>query len=135
MLYKPELSAGSHQLQYIVTDKDGNKDTLTNNVYISYDFAVRNLFNYPNPMQGDTYFTFDLFASEAPQSCVIKIYTVAGRLIKEVKAPARVGFNHIYWDGKDGDGETIANGIYLYKLILEGSGKTETSIQKLAVLK
>jgi hypothetical protein len=29
----------------------------------------------------------------------------------------------------------MANGIYLYKLILEGSGKTETSIQKLAILR
>lgn len=135
VLYKPELSAGAHLLQYYGTDKDGNRDTLIDNVYISYDFAVRNLFNYPNPMQGDTYFTFDLFASEAPQSCVIKIFTVAGRLVRDVKAPARVGFNQVYWDGKDGDGETMANGIYLYKLILEGSGKTETSIQKLAILK
>ncbi len=135
VLFKPELSAGARLLQYYVTDKEGNKDTLHNNVYVSYDFTVRNLFNYPNPMQGDTYFTFDLFAPESPQSCVIKIFTVAGRLIKDVKAPARVGFNQIYWDGKDNDGETIANGIYLYKLILEGNGKTETSIQKLAVLK
>ncbi len=133
--YKPELPAGLHQLKYFGTDKNDHKDTLLNNIYISYDFAVRNLFNYPNPMQGETYFTFDLFSPEPPQSCTIKIYTVAGRLIREVKAPAVVGFNQIYWDGKDGDGETMANGIYLYKLILEGMGKTETSIQKLAILK
>ena len=135
VLYKPELSAGTHLLQYYGTDKDGNRDTLIDNAYVSYDFAVRNLFNYPNPMQGDTYFTFDLFASEAPQSCLIKIFTVAGRHVRDVRGSARVGFNQIYWDGKDGDGETMANGIYLYKLILEGSGKTETSIQKLAILK
>ncbi|HMR00642.1 MAG TPA: C25 family cysteine peptidase, partial [Ignavibacteria bacterium] len=135
VLYKPELSAGTHLLQYYGTDKDGNRDTLIDNAYVSYDFAVRNLFNYPNPMQGDTYFTFDLFASEAPQSCLIKIFTVAGRHVRDVTGSARVGFNQIYWDGKDGDGETMANGIYLYKLILEGSGKTETSIQKLAILK
>ena len=135
VLYKPELTAGTHLLQYYGTDKDGNRDTLIDNAYVSYDFAVRNLFNYPNPMQGDTYFTFDLFASEAPQSCLIKIFTVAGRHVRDVRGSARVGFNQIYWDGKDGDGETMANGIYLYKLILEGSGKTETSIQKLAILK
>jgi len=135
VLYKPELSAGSHLFEYWGKDKDGNKDSTHGNAYVSYDFAVRNLFNYPNPMQGNTYFTFDLFAPDSPGSCVIKIYTVAGRLIKEVKSPAHVGFNQIYWDGMDNDGETIANGIYLYKLILEGNGKTETSIQKLAVLK
>lgn len=135
VLYKPEMTAGAHMLEYWGRDKDGNRDSTSDNVYVSYDFAVRNLFNYPNPMQGQTYFTFDLFAPEPPSSCIIKIYTVAGRLVREVKAGARVGFNQIYWDGKDGDGETMANGIYLYKLILEGSGKTETSIQKLAILK
>lgn len=135
VLYKPQLSAGAHLLQYYGTDKDGNRDTLLNNVYVSHDFAVRNLFNYPNPMQGETHFTFNLFAPEPPRSCAIKIYTVAGRLIKEIFTPANVGFNSIYWDGKDSDGENIANGIYLYKLILEDSGKIETSIQKLAVLK
>lgn len=133
--YKPELTAGAHVIQYIGTDKEGNRDTLTNNVYVSYDFTIRELYNYPNPMQGQTHFTFVLFAADAPESCRIKIYTVAGRLIKDISSPARVGFNQIYWDGRDNDGETMANGIYLYKLILEGSGKTETAIQKLAILR
>jgi len=133
--YNPVLSAGSHILQYIGSDKDANRDTLTNNVYVSYDFTIRELYNYPNPMQGQTHFTFVLFAADAPESCRIKIYTVAGRLIKDISSPARVGFNQIYWDGRDNDGETMANGIYLYKLILEGSGKTETAIQKLAILR
>ncbi|MCI0450329.1 MAG: C25 family cysteine peptidase [Chlorobi bacterium] len=133
--YKPILSEGSHQLQYIGGDKDGNRDTVINDVYVSYAFTVKNLFNYPNPMRSDTYFTFNLFSSKAPQSCKIKIFTVAGRLIKDISAPAKVGFNHIYWDGKDNDGENMANGIYLYKLILEDEGKIETSIQKLAILR
>lgn len=133
--YKPDLGDGAHLFQYYGADKDGNKDTVVNNAYVSHDFAVRNLFNYPNPMTSDTYFTFDLFAADSPEKCSIKIFTVAGRLIKDINSPARVGFNRIYWDGKDNDGETMANGIYLYKLILEGGGKTETSIQKLAILR
>jgi hypothetical protein len=133
--YKPELTEGSHILQYIGGDKDGNRDTVRHDVYVSYAFQVRDLYNYPNPMMGETYFTFNLFSSEAPQSCKIKIYTVAGRLIKDITAPARVGFNQIYWDGRDNDGETMANGIYLYKLILEDAGKMTSSIQKLAILR
>jgi hypothetical protein len=135
IIYKPELTAGMHLLQYFGQDKDNNRDTLVHNVYISYDFNVRNLYNYPNPTRGETHFTFDLFAPEPPQKCIIKIYTVTGRLIKEISSSGKVGFNAIYWDGKDSDGEHIANGIYLYKLILEGNSKTETAIQKLAVLK
>lgn len=135
VVYKPVLSEGNHLLQYIGGDREGNRDTVRNDVAVSYAFQVRDLYNFPNPMMGETYFTFNLFAADAPQSCKIKIYTVAGRLIKDISAPARVGFNQIYWDGHDNDGETMANGIYLYKLILEDAGKTESSIQKLAILR
>ncbi len=86
-------------------------------------------------MRNDTYFTFELAGEKPPVSCRIRIYTVAGRLIKELKELARIGFNNIYWDGRDNDGEHIANGIYLYKLILSDNNKTETSVQKLAILK
>lgn len=134
--FHPELQAGEHKLQYIGKDKKGNyADTVTHLVNISKDFVVKNLINYPNPMINDTYITFILYAEKNPASCKIKIYTVAGRLIKEIDENARVGFNEIHWDGKDNDGETIANGIYFYKLILEDNGKLETSIEKIAVLK
>jgi hypothetical protein len=133
--YKPTLSEGSHIFQYIGSDREGNRDTVRNDASVTNAFQVRDLYNYPNPMQGETYFTFNLWSSESAQKCTIKIYTVAGRLIKEISAQASVGFNQIYWDGRDNDGETMANGIYLYKLILEDEGKTTTSIQKLAILK
>ena len=76
-----------------------------------------------------------LYSEKSPPVCKIKIYTVAGRLIKEIDAHAIVGFNSIYWDGRDGDGDNIANGIYLYKLIIQDGDKNTTSIQKLAKLK
>jgi hypothetical protein len=133
--YTPTFSEGPHHIQYIGGDKDGNRDTLIHDVTVSNAFNVKNLYNYPNPMRSDTYFTFILLAAQAPQKCSIKIYTVAGRLIKDINAPAKVGFNQIYWDGRDNDGEYMANGIYLYKVILEDQGKTESVIQKLAILR
>jgi flagellar hook assembly protein FlgD len=60
---------------------------------------------------------------------------VAGRLIKTIDTPLNIGYNQIYWDGRDADGDYIANGVYLYKLIIEGNSKKETSLQKLVVLK
>jgi hypothetical protein len=134
--YHPVLQEGPHIFKYIGADKNGNfADTLINNVYVSYGFNVRNLYNYPNPMKNDTYFTFDFYSDKNPPGCRIKIYTVAGRLIKEIQAAVKVGFNQIYWDGRDNDGESMANGIYLYKIILEDASRTETSIQKLAILR
>ena len=133
--YKPELDAGNYNFYFIGENQNGKRAGDTLNANVSNAFSIKYLYNFPNPMKDITNFTFMLFAPVTPQSCRIKIYTVAGRLIKEIIAPAKVGFNQIYWDGHDADGETIANGIYLYKIIIDDAGKTETSIQKLAVLK
>lgn len=68
----------------------------------------------------------------------IKIYTVAGRLIKEINIPPselRNNFNRIFWDGRDEDGDLLANGVYLYKIIATLSGKSFTDIQKLAIVR
>ena len=43
--------------------------------------------------------------------------------------------NKIYWDGKDADGDNLANGVYFYKLIMKDDDKTEESIHKMAILK
>lgn len=134
--FYPALNEGEHNFKFIGADKNNNPaDTLSLRTNVSFAFIVKDLYNFPNPMRGETCFTFNLFAEKNPQNCRVKIYTVAGRLIKEIFSPANVGYNQIYWDGRDNDGESIANGIYLYKLILDDVNKTETAIQKLAVLK
>ena len=65
----------------------------------------------------------------------IKIYTIAGRLIRDIKlGPSDLitNFNKIYWDGKDEDDDEIGNGVYLYKVIAKFPDKTKTITQKLA---
>ena len=78
---------------------------------------------------------FNLAGSEHPAECKIKIYTVSGRLVKIINTPVNIGYNQIHWDGRDTDGDALANGVYLYKMIIEGNIKTETAIQKLVVLR
>jgi len=133
--YNPALDAGNYSFFFIGQNQNNKKDTVYYNANVSGEFSIKYLYNFPNPMRDNTNFTFMLYAPGAPQTCRIKIYTVAGRLIKDISASAKVGFNQIYWDGRDNDGQNIANGIYLYKVILEDAGKTETQIQKLAILK
>jgi len=41
----------------------------------------------------------------------------------------------VLWDGRDEDGDFIANGVYLYKLVTEDDTKKETATQKLVVLR
>jgi flagellar hook assembly protein FlgD len=46
-------------------------------------------------------------------------------------------FVKIYWDGTDGDGDQMANGTYLYKLIVSTSDGqfNQSVIGKMAIIK
>lgn len=134
--YNPSLDQGVHKFRYVAVDVTGNfADTIINSVVVDNNLSITEMANYPNPMKTETNFMFKLSGESNPTTCKVKIFTVAGRLIKEINANAIVGYNNISWDGKDNDGDYIANGTYLYKFIIEGNSQVETSIQKLAVLR
>ena len=102
------------------------------------DLELKNVLNYPNPFSSGTTFTF-----WASQNCtaVIKIYTVAGRLLyKFEEFPLQTNeLAQIAWDGRDEDGDVLANGVYFYKVIargsLNGESKTAEEIQKFIIMR
>lgn len=103
---------------------------------VSDEMKVLDVYNYPNPFTDATHFTFRL--TQIPDEIKIRIFTIAGRLIRELKIPSaelNYDFNKIYWDGKDDDGHSVANGTYLYNLILSSSDKSESVTQKLSKIK
>ena len=91
--------------------------------------------NYPNPFEEDTHFTFQFQSPTGFGDVKIKIYTVTGRLIQELEGIAQPGFNKLYWDGRDRDGDKLANGVYLYKIIVDDGQHKIEKIEKLAVLR
>lgn len=137
--YKPELEDGDYLLRVAAKDPSGNNaDSISGLKYFIVNSAplLLNVYNYPNPFTDETYFTFRL--TQIPDEVRIKIYTIAGRLIKEIiKLPSELNFdfNKIFWDGKDADGDEIANGTYLYKIIMKSGDKTQTETQKLVRVK
>lgn len=134
--YRPALTKGEHKFRFVASDISGNfADSVLNTVVVDDNMTIFDIANYPNPMKTETNFMFRLSGEENPSSCKLKIYTVTGRMIKEINAPASVGYNNIYWDGKDSDGDFLANGTYLYKFVIQGNTQTETSIQKLVILR
>jgi hypothetical protein len=142
IVWTPKLSDGSYVLEVLAKDASGNffDSTSSKTVFSVYNnFDLVNVLNYPNPFKNDTYFTFELRGDyKKIEECRIRIFTVAGRLIKEISVPAgklQSGFNKIYWDGKDQDGDNIANGTYLYKMIIKNDGKTKDITQKLSKVK
>jgi hypothetical protein len=77
---------------------------------------------YPNPTSGPARFTF-LLTRAATVS--VKIFTIAGRLVRVLPAVAcGFDYNQIEWDGRDKDGQPLANGVYLYKLDAQAIGAT-----------
>ena len=59
-------------------------------------------------------------------------------LVKTIKLKSKelnYDFNRIYWDGRDQDGDLLANGTYLYKVILHSGNTTKNVIQKLAIIR
>ncbi len=136
VVYKPTLSDGVHDFMYVAYDLSNNyADTIRYFLSVNPDLKIYDLNTYPNPMKNQTNFMFNLSGSNIPNNSRIKIYTVAGRLVKTISFVPNIGYNQIQWDGRDNDGDYMANGVYLYKLIIEGNSKKETSIQKLVILK
>ncbi|HEX7357459.1 MAG TPA: interleukin-like EMT inducer domain-containing protein, partial [Ignavibacteriaceae bacterium] len=137
--FKPQLEDGDYLLRVVAKDPNGNiADSASSLVYftISSETKLHQVYNYPNPFSNETYFTFRL--SQIPDEIKIRIYTIAGRMIKEiVKKPSELNYdlNRIYWDGKDEDGDIVANGTYLYKLFMKNNEKVETVTQKLVIVK
>jgi hypothetical protein len=139
--WTPTIPDGKHVLEVLAKDPSGN---FFDSVSHKYEFYVynqpdlMNVFNYPNPFKSNTYFTFEIHGQNAPQELTIKVFTVAGRMIRNISVPPsdlQVGFNKIFWNGRDQDGDVVANGVYFYKIIAKNNGVVKTTIEKLAKIK
>ena len=133
------LSPGEHTLQIKAWDNSNNSSEVTAQVMVvpGSKLALVNVLNYPNPFTDETAFTF-----LTNQACdvTLKVYTVAGRLIYSVgHIQAEAGFNRITWDGTDVEGEPLANGVYLYKIIATGTSAegpvSSEIVQKLMIVR
>ena len=137
--YNPKLPDGD----YILNIKGKNAlGTITDSLGLSRHFRVNreaqlmDVYNYPNPFAKETFFTFKL--TQIPDELKIRIFTVTGRLIKEIVKKSyelSYDFNRIHWDGKDQDGNFPANGVYFYKMVMKKGNITQNVIQKLAIIK
>jgi hypothetical protein len=131
--FTPTLSDGDHRLEYLVSDPSDNSVSKAIDFRVVSELELRNVLNYPNPFQKETDFTY-ILTQEANVS--IKVFTVAGRLIKAFPEQwMKPGFNTVHWDGRDEDGDVPANGVYLYKIIAKNEKKTAESVSKLIIMR
>lgn len=139
VLYKPEFKDGDYEFAVVAR---GNSSSFADTARIEKKFSVMNeakvlnVYNFPNPFQNETYFTFKL--TQIPDEFKIIIYTVAGRKIREMIIPSsqmKYDFNKIHWDGRDEDGDLVASGVYLYRLVMKRGDKVERVTEKLAIVR
>jgi hypothetical protein len=133
------LQAGDYRIRVKAWDVFNNSTEAEKSFTVSQTegLVIKDVYNYPNPFKEQTTFTFQHNFSE-PLDVKIKIYTIAGRMIRQIENPQVTDrFVKVFWDGKDQDGNMIANGTYLYKLIVRtiSDSNSQEVLGKLAVIR
>ena len=122
------LEDGTYEMIVQAQDASGNQSG-------RYDYKVSfevirenrisNVLNYPNPFSTATQFVYTLTGTEAPDDFVIQIMTVSGRVVRELTqlelGPLQIGTHRTSgtWDGTDQYGSRLANGVYLYRVLIQ----------------
>ncbi len=130
----PELEPREYEIRLTASDVHGNTDTESSTFRVHATLQLLSFLNYPNPFPRKTTLTCELTAPA--DSLVVKIYTLGGRLIRELSMPATPGFLMVEWDGTDANGIEVANGVYYAKLQIKRNGEKDiTEILKMMKLR
>ena len=116
--YLSEISPGEHLISVKAWDSQNNpgEASVRLEFFAANDFRIYDLFNFPNPMAGQTQISY-MLSHDADVSYAL--YTLAGRKIMGgSRGYQSQGFNSFPWDGLDRYGNQLANGVYI--LIVEG---------------
>lgn len=137
------LPEGRHKLSVRAWDIHNNlsEQSIDFEVLNNQALVVRNLYNYPNPMSELTRFVFEHNQSGQALDVSIRIFTLSGRPVSKLQQQLvpTGSYAMLEWDGKDQDGNTLANGTYLYHAKVRADGLSQNStfekIEKLVIIR
>ena len=137
----PEIEDGNYTLKVKAWDSANNSAQKVYNISIGAvaEPQIVELYNVPNPFSGTTQFYYELSAEASDVS--LDLYTLSGRKIHTLQdLPGRSGENLTdLWDGTDGWGDKLANGVYIYKLnvrtAMQSADKNLKKFGKIVILK
>ena len=93
--------------------------SLTAQLSVTAAGAIGLFANYPNPFNPETWFPYQL---SKPSDVTITIYDIRGRVVRVLKLGHQAAGTYrsrskaAYWDGKNKFGESVASGVYFYRL-------------------
>lgn len=134
--YTPVLEPGEYRIRLQAQDANGNISDTERTATVAGEFEIENIANFPNPFVpgSGTYFAY--YLTESADEVSLKIYTITGRRILAIDTlDASVSFNEFHYDGYDGDGEPLANGVYLYKFTARKGDVRKQKVGKIAIRK
>lgn len=136
-----DLEEGLHTLTFKAWDVYNNSSTSEIQFVVAGndDLKITNVLNYPNPFVDYTEFWFNHNRPFEPLEVQIQVFTVTGKVIwTNNQIITSDGFlsRDIIWDGKDDFGESIAKGVYVYKLTVNSTltNKRVEKYEKLVIL-
>lgn len=131
LFYKPEfLLDGEYSIRVSAKDASGNSSgnqPFQKQFQIITKQMISSLVNYPNPFSTRTKFLYTLTGGQSPEYYKIQIFTISGQLVREINhleiGPLKVGthLTDFEWDGRDAYGNSLANGVYIYRLHTKNS--------------
>ncbi len=137
--YRPGfVQTGSYTLRVQARDRSGN-DAGRAPYEIDFKVITENTVSavlpYPNPFSTQCRFAYTL-TGEKPAVFKIQVLTVNGRVVRELTefdlGPLQEG-THLTeraWDGHDEYGNKLANGTYLYRIVMkDNQGKSYSSFE------
>ena len=156
ILYTPDFTGQDavHTLAVRAFDVVGNEaegSPYQVHFRVESTFEIGSIYPYPNPMSSFTQFAFLLKGATYTiiEDFRIRIFTLTGRVVQEfdlVENPSlleggqlHTGWNKIFWDGRDADGDLLGTGVYLYKVYMTVDGEVmevnEAPVEKIVVLR
>jgi hypothetical protein len=91
--------------------------------------------NYPNPFHPGEAPTTIAYKLADNANVTVKIFSLVGGLVLQKQFAAgtpggTVGLNEFVWDGRNGDGETVASGGYVVQVHAAGNGETRHTMRR-----
>jgi len=121
--------AAGETLTAIYVDPSDADDTSTASVQIvAAEFRVDRFYAAPSPFADEARFGFA--GSGIAETFAVTVYDLAGRLVWQAEAENVLA---VAWDGRNEDGEQLANGAYVYVVVATGSGSTFTDKGKVFI--
>lgn len=136
-----DLADGDYTLTLKVWDIYNNSGTASINFTVVNNggMVIENVFNAPNPVTDETHFVFDHNQVGNNMKVDIYIYDIMGRWVttlSEQVAGTSTRIAPIRWDGRGARGDSLRNGIYIYRIVATNDkGETATLVSKLVLSK